>query len=228
MINRSRGFTLVELNLAIVFVALLLLAVALTTLNVSRTYQYGVSLKTINQLGREVVDQMRRDAASSSAGQIQFTTAASGGGVGRLCLGNVSYVFNSAGLLNGSVSGTKIIDSANSKPITLARIDDKGGEWCKKDVSGTYVKNAINGDTYTEMLLSDVTPVAIHAISLNDLASTTTSGFTEGLVEVGVDIGTNETQTTNGDSCKPPSSPTENFDNCVVRHFVMVVRVTGG
>ncbi len=223
--RERRGFTLVELNLAIVFVALLMLAVAMTTMSVSHTYQYGISLKTINQLGREVVDQVRRDASAASPSQIVSVDATTSGGVGRLCLGNVSYVYNSADLLNGS--GTMIKDLATSKTITLARIEDRGGVWCKMDSSGAFIKTNISGDTYTEMLLTDNTPVAIHSMDSETLLNTKSNGFSQGVIQVNIVLGTRETQTTSGGVCKPPTDPSENFNNCAVRQFIVVAQVTG-
>lgn len=230
MTRRSRylpAFTLVELNLAILFVGLLVLAVAMTTISVSRTYQYGAALKYINQIGREVTDQIRRDISSASSQRVEYHEV---GGVGRLCLGTVSYVYNSAGLLNSGGSSLVHDTTAPStpRPINLARIDDRDSSWCQQS-SGIFTKNDITAaDSYTELLRDDSITVAVHSLRVNKLISSGGSLLSESLVEVVLNIGTNEIQTTDGGECKPPTNPQENFNNCAVRQFVTVVRVAGG
>ena len=64
---RRPGFTIIELNIAIIFIAILLIAAALAIIATTKLYQQGVAIKTINQIGRETIDVMRRDVASSSA-----------------------------------------------------------------------------------------------------------------------------------------------------------------
>lgn len=221
--SRRAGFTLIELNLAIVFVAFLVLAVAMMTLNVTHTYRYGVSLKMINQLGREVSDQLRRDLLSASPTLTTYigptdTTP----GIGRLCLGNVSYVFNNAELLNNG--GITPVKDPNSEDITMVRIEDANRTWCTAGVNTIPA-----GAKYTEILQADVTPVAIHAMSVETLAETDAEDrISEGIIQVSFELGTNETNTTDGGKCKPPTDPEQNFDNCAVRQFVVITRATGG
>lgn len=223
--NRQSGFTLVELNLAIVFVAFLVLAVAMTTMSVTHTYRYGVSLKMINQLGREVSDQLRRDLMSASPTRALYVgTTDTTSGIGRLCLGNVSYIFNNAQLLSNGGLATTVKDS-NSENITLVRVDDPERTWCTTSI------NQIPSDaSYTEMLKADATPVAIHAMSLEKLieADEDEERLAEGIIQVSFQLGTNETNTTDGGKCKPPTAPDQNFDNCAVRQFVVIARATGG
>ena len=53
--NQIQGFTLVELLLAMTGVAILLVAVATTTIQLMNMYHKGITIKTINSAGREVV-----------------------------------------------------------------------------------------------------------------------------------------------------------------------------
>jgi type II secretory pathway pseudopilin PulG len=231
--KQSKGFTLVELNIAIVFVALLLLAVATTIMSVTRTYQYGVSLKTINQLGREVADQIRRDAMMASPSLVQYIEPTdpldpSSDGIGRLCFGNVSYVFNTAASLSNTDPVPPIMVKDNSdtpEPISLVRINDFGKAWCN-DLSKVQLQDT---DTYNELLLNDNIPVAIHSLTFKPLVGTAAdAAFAEEVIQITFDIGTNEVETTEGGQCKPPTDPDQNFDNCAVRQFVIVARTAGG
>lgn len=230
--RQTAGFTLVELSLAIVYVALLLLAVATTTISVTRTYQHGVSLRTINQIGREVSDQLRRDAMMASPSQVTYveppdlSSSDPSPGIGRLCFGNVSYVFNTAELLNTTASpAPAMVTTSSSEPITLVRVNDFGKAWCE-DLSKEQLTDT---DVYTELLLNDNIPVAIHSLSYEPLIGTAADAvFEEKIIQITFDIGTNEVETTNGGQCKPPTDPEQNFNNCAVRQFVIVARSTGG
>lgn len=226
MRHKAHGFTLVELNLAMIFVAILVIGIAVTTINVTKINQRGIMLKTINQTGREVMDQLRRDVASARTDKIEYVAPT--GGVGRLCLGSVSYIFNTAEALHGS--GTLIRDATqtNTPPVTLVRVDDKDGAWCQQ-TAGVFVKNeVVASDQALELLQVDTLPVAIHAMDVQQIAQTVDSNATQGLVMVMLQIGTNEADTIQaGGTCKPPTDHQANFDNCAVREFRTVVRSNG-
>ena len=51
--GNRRGFTLIELMLAIAFISMLLLAIAAVGIQVGRIYTRGIVLRDVNQAGRE-------------------------------------------------------------------------------------------------------------------------------------------------------------------------------
>ena len=59
----QRGFTIIELMLAMTFVSFLLMAIAMVTVQVGKTYNRGLTLKTVNQSGRDITDSIRSDIA---------------------------------------------------------------------------------------------------------------------------------------------------------------------
>ena len=179
--HKSSGFTLVELNLAVIAVALLVIAVAMVTINVTKINQHGILLKSINQTGREVMDLLERDLAVARADQVKYELA---GSAGRLCLGTVSYVFNTAQALS-SGAGDLILDERKtpSRAVTLVRIDDKDRAWCSK-AGPVFTKTAITAADIevTEVLQTDTVPVAVYALEVNALASV--PGVGEGIQEL--------------------------------------------
>ena len=113
----KKGFTLVELMLAMVFVSVLLLAIALTAIQSGRLYNRGTILRSINQAGRDISDNLRRDFLQANSQKINLGAdpadmlgsviehkSASGKTGGRICLGYYSYVWNDA------------VDDAASRP----------------------------------------------------------------------------------------------------------------
>ena len=90
-----KGFTLIELMLAMTFISVLLLAIAMTIIQVGAIYNKGVALKDINQSGRGISDDISRTVAASEAFSLttDYVTGTDGG---RVCLGSYSYIWNYA------------------------------------------------------------------------------------------------------------------------------------
>ena len=65
----NRGFTLVELLLAMAGVAVLLISITVTTIQLTNMYHKGITIKSINQSGREVGDLIRRDGLVVGQGE---------------------------------------------------------------------------------------------------------------------------------------------------------------
>lgn len=211
---RKKGFTLVELNLAVFFVALLLLGVAMTTIHISKIYQRGSTVKMINQLGREINGQLRRDIATAK--KIELKTAAN---TGRICLGDISYIYNEAGASSGLITRP-----GGTEQVYLVRVNDPGASWCD-DSSGTLRTTLEPSDTYTELLTNDVIPLAIHNLAISEHSPVgTIEAVKQKLFLLTMELGTNEAGTTGGGKCLPPSDNEANFDNCFIAEFETVIR----
>lgn len=65
------GFTLVELSLSVVFIAVLSIAVAIIITNAISSYHRGIVLNQINTTGMEIVDDMRASIQNSSARSVK-------------------------------------------------------------------------------------------------------------------------------------------------------------
>jgi type II secretory pathway pseudopilin PulG len=94
--STSQGFTLVELVLALSFISILLLTIAMTVIQMGATFNKGMALKEVNQTARDIDADFRRTFAAAEpidltpgAGQYAVTDAG-----GRLCLGTFSYIWN--------------------------------------------------------------------------------------------------------------------------------------
>ena len=65
------GFTLVELSLSIVFIAILSVAVAIIITNAISSYHRGIILNQINTTGMEIVDDMRASIQNAPARSVK-------------------------------------------------------------------------------------------------------------------------------------------------------------
>src|SRR5450759_2265716 len=99
-LSRQRGFTLVELMLAMAFVSALLLAIAMTVIQIGNIYNRGITYKNVNQVGSSLVSELQRSIASNAPFDVSINGVGEGehyinkGWGGRLCTGQYSYIWN--------------------------------------------------------------------------------------------------------------------------------------
>ena len=62
----KNGFTLIELTFAIAFVSILLVTVSLITQEIVKLYRKGYTIKTVNQVGRDIIDDITSSVTSST------------------------------------------------------------------------------------------------------------------------------------------------------------------
>ncbi len=65
--KNKKGFTLVELSLAIVFITILILSIGYLTIHITSTYEKGLAMKAVNSVGKELIDDFSRAIVSSPA-----------------------------------------------------------------------------------------------------------------------------------------------------------------
>lgn len=90
--NLSKGFTLIELMLAMTFVAALLIAIALTVIQISNIYNKGLTMKEVNQVGRSISDDLVRSISQSQSFAVPSDSYVTKDWGGRLCTGKFSYM----------------------------------------------------------------------------------------------------------------------------------------
>lgn len=220
MIQRTntRGFTIVELMLAMSFVSILLLAIAMATIHVSNIYTRGITLREVNQIGRTVTSDMYRTIGQSAPiSSSDYASSTNGGHSGRLCLGGDTYLWNYGSALRSGAS--PIYRHANGTPVRLARVSDAGKTFC------TAPTTTISPSSHAvELLDAGERNLVIHRLRL--ASGTAVSAATgQGLHAITFVIGTNS----GGESiatanCQPPSSLTSNTQYCAVNTFEIIAR----
>lgn len=117
--TKKEGFTIVELMLALSFIAFILLFTVFATVQVMRNYSKGIAIKEINQTARDMTDDMIRVIRSANSQTVNLSKL----NAGRACLGGVSYVWNTqGGNANLYTDGTA---------VTVARVGDPAGAMCQ-------------------------------------------------------------------------------------------------
>lgn len=227
-----QGFTLIELTIALAFLSILLIAILTLTLASGKLYVKGMTNKTVNQSGREIQDIVRRDFLAADASDIgNVLTEGSGLSIsGRICLGSVTYLWNTADILNDtSANGTTYrIRLSTSTPIRFARVVDVNAELCVANPLGRFPVTIPTTLATTELLGGDGRDFAMYSMAINSISKRDKRG----LYEMKYTIGTNDQGTVESDDgyvrCKPDATATANFDYCSVTDFDMMLRVEGG
>jgi type II secretory pathway pseudopilin PulG len=123
--NKSRGFTIIELIIAMTFLTFILVFTATVMVQIMRTYNKGLAVKDIEQNGRSLIEEITRNvrlvqaANNSTTDPLIFTSATADG---RLCIGQVTYVWNQPNV------DTNKFD--NDVPIDVVKVRDPTAQYC--------------------------------------------------------------------------------------------------
>ena len=223
--NRARnyGFTLIELMLAMSFIGVLLVAIAMTTIQISRIYTKGLTLREVNQAGRTVSEELQRSIASSlpfeadpSSPTTKYVVRPGGG---RLCLGRYSYAWNYGSAIAGGSGAPSVFNRyVDGSAVRFAKVNDASASLCSNPTLKIVRADA------TEMLTSGDRDLVMHAFTVTRGADDIKTG--QALYAISMTIGTNDQQqlTTNDASCKPPAQGVGDEDYCSVNQFDIVAR----
>lgn len=139
----TRGFTIIELLLSLTFVAFILLFITSAIIQTTRLYSKGTTMRQINQVGRQLSDELYRN--------MRYQRPVINMGTKRLCTGTYSYAWNTLDLSSRTLTDTnKFTLASATEPISLIRGQDTAKAWCSS--SADIDKN----DTVQELLGGNV------------------------------------------------------------------------
>lgn len=239
MHNSKNGFTIIELTLAMAFISVLLLSVVFVAIQAGRIYNRGMILRTVNQSGRDIDANLRRDFLQSDSRQISQANNDSsvidirdGGDIlsSRFCLGRYSYLWNSPKALDEKINSQSIVTGPDGQPVNFVRVIDENGSLCQAN-DGKYINQLTDNSKITNLLKvqssqNDII-LAIHSLTVMPIAKI--DGSPEALYRVQYTIGTSKLSeiNTSDKSCKPPQDNNSNFEFCAINQFDTIVRTNG-
>jgi len=244
------GFTLIELLLAMAFIAMLLLAIATTILQITRTYNTGLTLKEVNQTSRTILDYLQRDIGASPPFSLTTTvqnpryiaSVTEGAYTGRLCLGQYSYIWNyGRGLVSSNVDIAKYSGTTNKDKIRFVRIPDADASYCTLQANDKY--KDVDPTLANELLSGTDHDLVLHWFRIDTNETSAKDPLTQQqMYRVSFTLGTNnqdqagngalliEKQTIGGQQvsvvtgCKPPNVAGSDLEYCAVEQFGLVAR----
>lgn len=252
MMRARRGFTLVELSLAMVFIGILSIAIVLIIGNTVSSYRRGILLSQVNSVGMSLVDDMRVVARASTKlpkkvrvmGRISTVDSGEVPIYGAYCTGEFSYVWNSGYLLDGKAKSDSDPNPLllNSEKFAFVKIKNEDGSGYDKICREVESRGAASG-VNLEVEEKDIDAVLIaynessrSGLALYDLwlepeVPTIVDAnvfyithFTLGSIDSNAIVSVSES------SCKPPSedeSVAAHLEYCAINQFSFAVQARG-
>ncbi|MFZ3009449.1 MAG: hypothetical protein WA030_00290 [Candidatus Microsaccharimonas sp.] len=241
---KQAGFTLIELMLAMAFIAMLLLAVALMIIQVANIYNRGTLLRELNQTSRSIGKELESAMRSSSTFSLDPTAKryVNNQWGGRLCLGQYTYVWNYGTALSAVNPNRNVyptgavvpnanivkIGSTNRYEISFVKVPDSGGSYCVASGLGVYPNISPTGAV--EMMRSGDHTLVLHSFGIVSTPTATDSLSGQQLYKVTYTIGTNDLNALNSTqtACKLPNVSGADPNYCSIQQFTIVLRVVNG
>ncbi len=229
------GFTIIELMLAMSFISVLLVTIAMTIIQVGVIYNRGLALKEVNQVARDIASDIRRtaiDALELNPGT-DFVTSATGG---RMCLGTYSYVWNTTMALQSStgsmVNNRTRYESDTSKLVHFVKVPDTARIYCQKAGANFAFRDIRSVDRASSQELLDGGEYNLSLIKVSlptppASASVTSGSATQTLFSFSYTISAGDVSAidTSKPACLEPSVFGANTTYCNVQEFTLVFRI---
>lgn len=219
--ENRRGFTIVELMLAMTFLALLLLAIAMITMQISSVYLKGLTLREVNQSGQQISTDIRT-ALAQSVNDVNSVGDETGG---RLCIDNSVYAWNYAESLGETIGVLNTIEGKTDAEATDVRfmkfIDTTGINYCQVTEDGYYPEVPVEA---VELLGSGNTNIALHDVSVTP--NTVEGDASQTVYIVSILVGTKDTGELLDNDGAGACLETNEIDssNCAVNRFNFTAR----
>jgi type II secretory pathway pseudopilin PulG len=222
----KKGFTLIELMLAMTFISVLLIAIVMTVIQISNIYNRGLTIKEVNQAGRSLTSDLQRSVSLSSAFPVTGTDSKfiQKDWGGRLCLGQYSYIWNYGATLKdpgADAANSNVYKSSSTDKIRFIKVPDSTGQYCK-DPTNSLIEPA----GAVELLQVGDLDLAMHKFTITNDSGASDSKTKQGLYYISFVIGTNDQSAINPSSttCLPPSDKASDLNYCSVNQFDIVAR----
>ncbi len=123
----EKGFTLIELSMALLFLSFIMLFLISTLIMIMRTYNKGVWVSQINQAARQINADIGDSARFTKGSRYEEDH-------NRLCVGGVSYLWNMNEGKGSDVVNWYKPQEGSTKPsetsLRLVRVKDSNGRFC--------------------------------------------------------------------------------------------------
>lgn len=240
----KKGFTLIELMLSLTFVATLLLAMALTIIQIGANYNRGITIKEVNQSGRSLSEDMRFTISSSPGIGDGVVNYSYDGKLeqGRLCLGGYSYIWNYGQSLTLAEEGTPLYDrlakietrNANnllvSSNVRLVKVADATSKYCLRGETGGFLNNRITeSERGVDLLASGDRKLSVYKFEVEAPTLLADTMSSKAIYKASISIGAGDAAFVHRslDRCNMPGEGESDLVYCTIQNFKITV-VGGG
>ncbi len=228
-VDRRHGFTLIELMLAMAFVSALLIAIAMTVVQVASIYNRGITLKEVNQSGRSIASELQRSIAQTALFSVDSTNPGSkfinqewGG---RLCIGQYSYVWNYGKYIKLGDTSRLNVYSNSTEGIRFVKVLDANASYCT-----TVPLPKIDSSSAVEMIDVSEHDLSMHSFMISSSNTAIDNKTGQQLYNIEFLLGTNDQLALMFDpsgfvtGCKPPNEVGSDPTYCSVNQFNIIAR----
>lgn len=235
MNRQTAGFTIIELTLAMSFVSVLLISVAMLSIQLTNQYSRGLTLKETTQAGTEVANDIKR---TISQAQIQNggirTKDVPGGKV--LCTGAYSYIASDpVALESGGGITIQSGPSGAPSPARFVKVRDDSGMLCGSP-SVLDTDSSYETTDAVELLAGGSRLLAVRELTVSPTPTQITqpsypfyNEFQQGrgiyTIRITITAGLTSEIDLVARNCKPPKNSQANTDFCAVNTFEITSRV---
>lgn len=189
----KHGFTIVELLLAMGFVSALLLAIAMTVIQIGNVYTRGITFSSVNKEGSAIANELQKSISEVKSFDLG-TNFVNNTESGRLCTGKYSYVWNYGKYLKPPFNGSNYIKysglAAGANPkIYFAKIYDPSFSVCTQTGVPLAYPDIVQANA-VELLNAGQFDLAIHGFKIVSHITDGTTG--QALYSIEFYIGTND------------------------------------
>ncbi|HZJ34457.1 MAG TPA: hypothetical protein VFD55_00355 [Candidatus Angelobacter sp.] len=231
--KRWKGFTLIELMLAMAFVSTLLVAIAMVVIQIGNIYNHGLTFKEVNQAGRSLASELQRSINQSPPFLIEGVNSRyiqQGDWGGRLCLGQYSYIWNygKAIYYNDESNLNVYAGDDSSRQIRFVKVFDPNTSYC------TETSKKIDPSNAVELVDVSQHDLAVHNFMISTKATAGDSKTGQQLYSIEFLIGTNNqneqydqaglTYESGVAACKSPNEDGADPSYCSINQFNIVAR----
>jgi len=221
--NNKAGFTLIELMLSMAFVSILLLAIAMTVMEMSSIFNKGLTLKEVNQVGRSITSEMQSTIAATLPFDIKAGPSSryiSQDWGGRLCVGQYSYIWNYGKAISAGDITRLNVYSDSSNVIRFVKVIDPNAGYCTDTT-----KKIVNADA-VELLNASEHDLSIHSLLVSTSDSAIDHKTEQQLYNIEFTVGTNNQEALVNESgvwrCKAPGQVGADLPYCSLSSFNIV------
>ena len=217
MRHNKSGFTIVELMLSVSFIAVLLIAITLLTIQMTSIYNKGLTIREANQAGQFIASDVQRALNDSFDDGVDSTavTLPDGKG-GRLCTGSVVYAWNFPAFFSDATAINRI---GTSSDVRFVRFSGNADTYCKPSLTNVWEPLP---STAKELLSGGNANVALHSVEVD--GQTVSEDSRQTIYYIRMVVGTANTGllTADGSQCRAEDDKADQW--CAINEFTFTAR----
>lgn len=226
----KKGFTIMELMLAMGVIAFLLLSVAGLIIQMTNTITRGTTYKDLNAASRTINADLTKTFNSTSVldgwdgrtNTNEYYRVV--GGSGAFCTGSVSYLWNTN---LKDPDAALIIYVGDKNPVRFIKVRDTAKSYCSDNAQSTVWRNVPRDNTVTEILSNSEVNLQLHSISFSSGGNLINRPSNQMIINIAYVLGTpnNNDIRMNAGSRNCEGNVKSNY--CAVNKFELTVRTLG-